>query len=931
MKTKLFTLLSGLIIISITFSISTNTVWAVPAGPPTRPAQGPAPDPSLTAHALTYAPSPLDNPLKGFAPYFFKATNYEQKPLPHSLLWSYFALSEVQNNPNDCNSFDWSVLEQMLDETASTGRQATIRFYVEYPGGSGTHPGNGIPPCVNGKVTMRTNGFWGTVSPDYDDPDMIDAFVKFINAFGAKYDNDPRIGFITMGLVGLWGEWHTWPYDRDTADGYPNLFPTDATLCSIANAYDAAFNHTQLEIRYPDLACAPADNIGTHDDSWPYKEFRSGTADAHGMTLPMSLGGWSDAFLERALNGGAENKWINQSVGGEVRPEIQGNLPAAWPNGAGQVDNVKAAIELGHFTWSINEQGIGGYNATDPNVQAIVRAMGYDLYAHNAYFNNSVSGSFKVGVQLENRGVARFYYPWTVILGLKDGSGNVVQTWNTTWDITKVQPLQIRAFPDWGVGADPTYLNFGYPMYYESTLSTAGVASGNYSLVMRVKNPLEDVTEASVRDNIQSWQPFLPAKKLRFANAEQNADGWLNLGAISVTGGGPTWTPTATATTGPATNTPTRTNTPLPPTSTPTNTPVGPTNTPTRTATATPSGSGTGYEAESASNTLAGGAAVSACAPCSNGNKVGYVGNNAGTLQFNGVNAASAGGYTVTVYYANGDTVARNASLSVNGGTGTNLSFPVTGGWTTVGSIQTTVSLNAGSANTLKFSNTSGWAPDFDRIVVNASSGPTATPTNTPVGPTNTPTRTATATPTNTLPGPTNTPTRTPTPTNTVAGPTNTPTPTATTGSTTLTIDSFSDTNKWSVQHLNDLNKSVSWAIDSIYYGDANPGNIVMNTSPSGQYYQETVTQSLTGKTTLVLRLRDWSDTDTENHWNVVLNDGADHSVALNTYGNVTGSYTDINIPLSAFGANLANVQYVRLVHKDSTYAVLLIDAISVR
>ena len=80
----------------------------------------------------------------------------------------------------------------------------------------------------------------------------------------------------------------------------------------------------------------------------------------------------------------------------------------------------------------------------------------------------------------------------------------------------------------------------------------------------------------------------------------------------------------------------------------------------------------------------------------------------------------------------------------------------------------------------------------------------------------------------------------------------------------------------------------------------------------------------------LKLRLCDWSDTTTETHWNVVLNDGTDHTVALSAYANVTGTYTDFNIPLSAFGANLANAQYVRLVHKDTTFAVLLIDAISI-
>ncbi len=100
-------------------------------------------------------------------------------------------------------------------------------------------------------MALRTNGFWGTVSPDYDDPDVVAAFVNFINAFAARYDDDPRAGFMSLGLVGLWGEWHTWPYDRDLADGYPNLMPSDTTIRTLINAYDAAFDNLQLEVRYP--------------------------------------------------------------------------------------------------------------------------------------------------------------------------------------------------------------------------------------------------------------------------------------------------------------------------------------------------------------------------------------------------------------------------------------------------------------------------------------------------------------------------------------------------------------------------------------------------------------------------------------------------------------------------------------------------------
>jgi hypothetical protein len=173
---------------------------------------------------------------------------------------------------------------------------------------------------------------------------------------------------------------------------------------------------------------------------------------------------------------------------------------------------------------------------------------------------------------------------------------------------------------------------------------------------------------------------------------------------------------------------------------------------------------------------------------------------------------------------------------------------------------------------------------------------------------------------------PTNTPGPSATPTLTF---TYTPVATNTPVYSPLMIDSFSDSARWSANKLNDLNQAVSWAMDSAYYGTNPPGEIILNSGSAGQYYQENLNRSLSG-INLTLRLRDWSDTTTETHWSVVLNDGADHSVALSTHANVTGTYQDFRIPLNAFGANLANVKYLRLVHSSATYAVLLVDRISI-
>lgn len=128
------------------------------------------------------------------------------------------------------------------------------------------------------------------------------------------------------------------------------------------------------------------------------------------------------------------------------------------------------------------------------------------------------------------------------------------------------------------------------------------------------------------------------------------------------------------------------------------------------------------YEAESSENTISGGAGIQSCPTCSGGAKVVYVGNNSGTLQFNGVTANATHSYVVTIWYLNGAGT-RYALLSVNGSQGTPVSFPSTGSFHTVGSVHKTVVLHAGSDNTLEFYNpvTGEWAADFDAIGVNCS------------------------------------------------------------------------------------------------------------------------------------------------------------------------------------------------------------------
>ena len=82
-----------------------------------------------------------------------------------------------------------------------------------------------------------------------------------------------------------------------------------------------------------------------------------------------------------------------------------------------------AATELTHITWMINQTGAGGYSPSDPKVSAGMRKMGYNLHIPQANFNATASGTFKVGVTMQNNGVAPFYYPWTTVIGLRNAAG----------------------------------------------------------------------------------------------------------------------------------------------------------------------------------------------------------------------------------------------------------------------------------------------------------------------------------------------------------------------------------------------------------------------------------------------------------------------------------------------------------------------------
>ncbi|MCW2982396.1 MAG: hypothetical protein JWO14_4123, partial [Solirubrobacterales bacterium] len=391
---------------SIQATIAALALVAAAAVAPAIGAVSTAPATAVTAGwtALASAPEPQSNPLKGFIPYQGSYSNF-----PYTMEWAYFPVSAVMTGPN---TFNWSQVDSVLNDIASRGHQTAFRFYLDYP----TKP-SGIPQyLLNGGLATHSYDDYGnngvSVSPNYDDPNLRAAMDQFIAALGARYDGDQRVGFVQAGLLGFWGEWHTYPYNG--TNGQPNWFASAATQGEILNDFVNAFHTTKLEVRQPTTQNASLP-IGYHDDSFALE------------TKTSSLG-WH--FMDNMVAAGATDKWKTQSIGGELRPELQSCIfsSAGCPViEAGGDNDFPGSVNQTHVSWLLNQYAFqNGYSAADkPSALAGAQSMGYSLRATEALVPASIAAgsSASVGITISNVGIAPFYYTWPITLALTDSSG----------------------------------------------------------------------------------------------------------------------------------------------------------------------------------------------------------------------------------------------------------------------------------------------------------------------------------------------------------------------------------------------------------------------------------------------------------------------------------------------------------------------------
>lgn len=453
------------------------------------------------ADVITLEPTSArpDNPLKGFLPFAPEpgsALQAADPDFPHTLEWFYLPVNAVVTAED---SYDWTVVESYLDSIADRGHQSVLRFYLDYP----TRP-TGVPAYLIGEGGIsqdRAYDFWDnngvSFSPDYDDPRVLEMIVDFIGAVGEQYDGDPRIAYLTAGLVGFWGENHTYPMNGIVEPSNPegiDWMPSQATMDTIWDAWDAALDTTWLQARYPSASVAEH-GFGLHDDSFAYS------------TLPTAE--WH--FLSLVNATGMSNAWQQAPIGGELYPPLQTCIfsePLTCPNAdaeitAGRDYDFEAAVPASHATWIINHQAWAtGYTGVDRE-RAIAGAasLGYDFTASQATISNDGS-SASVSLTVTNRGVAPFAYNWPGEFALLGSDGSVLSQIAVDASLPSILP--------------------GESVTVQASIPLNGASAG--TVAFRIPNVMEG------------------GAPVRFANVTQDVDvaGYLSIGALplSVNQGG---------------------------------------------------------------------------------------------------------------------------------------------------------------------------------------------------------------------------------------------------------------------------------------------------------------------------------------------------------------------------------------------------------
>ncbi len=309
----------------------------------------------------------------------------------------------VVGKVGDKIQYDWSYLENILDDIQSRNHQAIIRFRYEYPSNTmvdGVAGSTAVPQYIkdmedyNETYNKNAGGDGPTYYADWTNAELQWFTKQFYTDFSERYNNDPRIGFVELGF-GHWSEYHIYGTRLKLGENFPSKEYQKEFLMHVSRVLTIpwAISIDAADASYtPIVADADLMNLlfGLFDDSFMHEhhEIKQG-----------------DGYNERCWNEiGQNTRWQRGVCGGEIsyyenfdqRNFLNPNGMYGW--------TWEAASTKYHISFMISNDAPGGVYGTVERFKEASMATGYRFRVLQCMTNGQ-----ETRLSVTNDGIAPIY------------------------------------------------------------------------------------------------------------------------------------------------------------------------------------------------------------------------------------------------------------------------------------------------------------------------------------------------------------------------------------------------------------------------------------------------------------------------------------------------------------------------------------------
>ena len=241
---------------------------------------------------------------------------------------------------------------------------------------------------------------------DYDSPAFRERLTAMIEKMGAAWDNDPRVAYIEMGLIGFWGEQHS-----------PEPSPEVITL--LIETFERCFRNKPVMVRYPKSPLFAETDYGLYWDEWGSEK---------------QWAEWDLIFL--VLTEPYADRWKTAVFGGENTNNTYGfeqpgpsfmtyGIRDPFPPEEGFETKLDVMINYARLTHT-NHVGTpypaDGAKLAVANMHKFQNTLGYHFVLGGAAYTDSAmpGGVFDLSFTVTNTGASPFYAEWPVQAALLD-------------------------------------------------------------------------------------------------------------------------------------------------------------------------------------------------------------------------------------------------------------------------------------------------------------------------------------------------------------------------------------------------------------------------------------------------------------------------------------------------------------------------------